>query len=283
MKQAPAGHNLAGIIPISGRDSKLKLPWPDCMQPLQEDLLSIERSVYECATMNCDTIWIICSDSTAPIIKDRLGDYVVNPNIYDDWNFKKHPNSSKKYIPIFYTPVLRRHINRIDSLGWSVLHGALTAFIVSKKISKWVVPTSYYVSFPYGVYDPLSLKKYRSEIKAGQKVYATFKEKSVREGLYLPFSFTPDCWLSIRRQLNESNTGGDRNLPIKERWSAKNFTLDKIFKHDNIVVDKKVNLEFYYDLDSWDNLSTFYQSGEKLKKFPSSMIKPYFLRKEERC
>lgn len=266
---------------MSGRESSLKFPWPDCMQPLQGDLLSIERSVLECAMMNCDTIWVICSDTTAPLIKKRLGDYVVNPDIYAEWRFKKHPNSSKKYIPIFYTPVLRRHRDRIDSLGWSVLHGALTSFIVSKKISKWVSPTAYYVSFPYGVYDHLPLKKHRSDIKSGKKVYASFEGATVREGLYLPFSFTPECWLSFRRQLNQNNTGGDKRIPLKERWSAKNFTLDKIFKHDNIVVDKKVNLEFYYDLDCWDNLNAFYASGKSLKSVPPSMIKPYFIRKEE--
>ena len=205
----------------------------------------------------------------------------MNPSIYDQWSFKRHPNSCKKYIPIFYTPILRKHRNRIDSLGWSVLHGALTSFIVSKKISKWVTPTSYYVSFPYGIYDAQILKKCRSDVRSGKKVYASFKGMSVRDGLYLPFSFTPECWLLFRRQLNEKNTGGDKSLPFEERWSAKNFTLDKIFKHDNIAIDQKVDLHFYHDLDSWDSLQKFYSSSKKLKTIPDSMMKPYFLRKDE--
>ena len=71
MISPPSGKNLAGIIPISGRESGLNFLWPDCMQPLQEDLLAIERSVFECAMMSCDSIWVICNDLTAPIIKKK--------------------------------------------------------------------------------------------------------------------------------------------------------------------------------------------------------------------
>ena len=282
MDTALKGRNLAGIVPIAGRQDLLGLPWPDCLHPLAKDMLAIERAVYECALVNCDSIWVICNDDTAPLIKKRLGDYVINPNIYDNWDFKRHPDSCKEYIPIFYTPILQKHRKRVDTVGWSVLHGALTSFIVSKKISKWTVPTSYYVSFPYGIYDPSALKKVRSAIRGSERVYASYNGKTVRDGLYLPFSFTPECWLHFRRQLNETNTGGDKNLPLEERWSAKNFSLDKIFKHDKIDIDKKVELEFYHNLDSWESLREFYISNKKLKKMPPSMAKPFFIRKEDR-
>jgi len=102
MHPAPKGRVLAGIIPITGRENVLGLPWEDCLQPLSYQCTALERSVYECAVMNCDSIWIICNDDTAPLIKKRIGDYVLNPNIYDDWHFKKIPGGSKEYIPVFY-------------------------------------------------------------------------------------------------------------------------------------------------------------------------------------
>lgn len=282
MISAPKGRNLVGIVPITGRKNLLLLPWEDCLQPLSENYLAIERSVFECASMGCDSIWIICNDDTSPLIRTRIGDYVINPNIYDNWDFKKNPHLSKEYIPVFYTPVLQKDRNRRDTLGWSVLHGALTSFIVSKKISKWTVPTSYYVSFPYGIYDFSEMKSHRADIRAGQRVYASHMGHTVRENMYLPFSFTPEDWLLLKRQLNENNSGGSREIPLEERWSAKNFTLDKIFKHDNIVIDKKIEIGSYYNLDSWGSLKSFYSSDLSLRKPPNSMMKPYFLKREEK-
>jgi hypothetical protein len=277
MHPAPKGRVLAGIIPITGRKNVLGLPWEDCLQPLSYQCTALERSVYECAVMNCDSIWIICNDSTAPLIKRRIGDYVLNPNIYDDWHFKKIPGGSKEYIPVFYTPVLQKDRNRRDTLGWSILHGALTAFIVSKKISKWVAPTNYYVSFPYGIYDVRSLKGARADIRSGKSYYASYQGKTVRDNLYLPFSFTPEDWLEFRRGVNEKNTGGSKNLSIEERWSAKNFTLDKIFNNDRIDIDKKIEIEEYYTLDSWPDLKEYYKSDLIIKKMPKSMAKPFTL------
>lgn len=270
-------NNLVGIIPVSGRSNSLSLPWPDYLQPLSSDFLAIERSVKECAYAGCKSIWIVCNDDTSPLIRKRLGDYIMDPIIYDSWNFKKFPDYSKEYISIFYIPILQKHRNRIDSLGWATLHGALTAFIVSKKISKWVIPSSYFVSFPYGIYSPVAIKKFRARIRAGKKLYASYGGKTVRDGLYLPFSFTPEDWILFRRQMNELNSGGDSNLPFEERWSAKNFTLDKIFKHDNIDIEENLIMEKYFSLDSWDSLKDFYTSGLNFKGMSKNMRKPYFI------
>ena len=137
------------------------------------------------------------------------------------------------------------------------------------------------MSFPYGIYNPKSLKPFRAKLRSGQKVYASYENKTVRDNLYLPFSFTPDDWLLWRRQVNENNTGGAKNLPFHERWSAKNFTLDKIFKHDNIGIDELVEIDKYYDLDSWESLRSFYGSDLKINKMTKTMSKPFFLRRED--
>lgn len=275
MDNSPANRNLAGVIPITGREDLLDLPWPDCLQPLGSGITAIERSVYECAIMKCDSIWIICNDDTAPLIKKRIGDYVLNPDIYASWGYKRVPHLSKEYIPVFYVPVLQKDRNRRDTLGWSVLHGALTAFIVSRKISRWVSPTSYYVSFPYGIYDVKCMKAIRADIRAGQSCYGSYQGQTVADNLYLPFSFTPEDWLEFRRKINDENTGGNKKIPLSERWSAKNFTLDKIFKNDKIVIDKKLEIDKYYDLDSWDSLREYYRSDLTIKKMPKTMAKPF--------
>ena len=164
MKPAPDKRrvNLSGIIPISGRDNMLGMPWPDCLQYLAPEIPAVLKSVYECALVGCSTIWVVCNDHCLPTVREVLGDYVLDPQIYDSWNFKKIPHLSKEYIPIFYTPVPQKDRFRRDSLGWSVLQGSLTSFLVSNKISKWTRPTGYFVSFPYGLYDPFCLKAHRA-------------------------------------------------------------------------------------------------------------------------
>jgi len=207
MQPAPKSRILAGIIPITGRENTLGLPWDDCLQPLSYEVTALERSVYECAVMNCDSIWIICNDDTAPLIKKRIGDYVLNPNIYD----------------------------------------------------------------------VRALKSARADIRSGKSYYGSYQGKTVRDNLYLPFSFTPEDWLELRRGVNEKNTGGSRDLSIEERWSAKNFTLDKIFNNDRIDIDKKIEIEEYYTLDSWAELREYYKSDLIIKKMPKSMAKPFTL------
>ncbi len=278
--QIKKNRNLVGIIPISGREEKLNLPWPDCLQPIGEELLAIERSVYECALMSCNSIWIICNDDCSPVIRKRIGDYVLNPKIFDSWNYKKTPNDSKEYIPIFYTPVLQKDRNRRDTLGWSILHGALTSFIVSSKISKWCLPSNYFVSFPYGLYDPRLIKDYREDVRSGKRCYGVYQGKTVRDNMYLPFSFLPEDWIILKKSLEDMNSGGSRNLPLSERWSARNFTLDKIFKNDNIEIEKEMKVQEYYDLDSWQQLREFYSSNLVLKSIPKSVAKPHFINLE---
>lgn len=281
MQNSKKGINTVGIVPISGRTNTLESVIPDCLLPLGPGINCLQRSILECAYAGCSSIWVICNDDTLPIIKNTIGDYIMDPIIYESWNYKKIPELSKQYIPIFYSPVLQKDRNRRDTIGWSILHGALTAFIVSSKISKWSIPKNYFVSFPYGIVNPKNIRQARANIRAGKKVYGTYHKKTVQHGAYLPFTFTPDDWLQFRRKLNEENTGGAKSIPIQERWSAKNFTLDKIFYHDNIVVDEYLEFEKYYDIDSWESYGKYFSSDLTIKKIPTGMSKPFFIRKEE--
>ena len=146
MKKAPKGRNVAGVIPLSGWNNSFDFPWPDYLQPLREGFLAIERSVYECAYAGCDSIWVVCGEDVAPIIKKRLGDYVMSPRYFEEKNFVRNKDYHEKWIPIFYTPLSQKDRDRRDSLGWSALHGALMAFQISDKMSQWVRPTKYFVS-----------------------------------------------------------------------------------------------------------------------------------------
>ena len=81
-----ASFHLAGIIPTVGQPLDFNFPWHDCMIPIAADFLAIERSVLECATAGCETIWVVCSTDMQPLLKHRLGESVQDPV----WISRKH-------------------------------------------------------------------------------------------------------------------------------------------------------------------------------------------------
>ena len=173
MDNPPKGKHLAGIVPITGREDKLDLPWVDCLQPLVHGVLPIERAIHECALAGCDSIWVVCNDNFEPLIKKRVGDYILNPEIYSRWHFLRNKADHKKYIPVFYTPILQKDRLRRDSLGWSILQGSLSAYTVSNSISSWARPSKYFVSFPYGIYNPTIIGENRKLIRGPDSFYSS--------------------------------------------------------------------------------------------------------------
>ena len=60
--------HLAGIIPIAGQDLDFNMPWHDCLMPIAQNYLAVERAVVECAYAGCETIWVVCHDDMQPLI-----------------------------------------------------------------------------------------------------------------------------------------------------------------------------------------------------------------------
>ena len=280
MESTTRGRNLAGVVPLSGWKNVFDFPWPDYMQPLREGFLAVERSIYECAYAGCDSIWVVCDDSFAPLVKTRIGDYVMSPRFFEEKDFVKRKDYHEKWIPIYYTPISQKDRDRRDSLGWSVLHGALTSFIISDKMSQWVRPTKYFVSFPYGIYNPDVVRNHRDSIRGPKSFYLSNNEETVRDNKYLAFTFFPEDWPQFKWHIKDQCTGGDKSLPIQQRWSSQNFTLDKIFNLDKIEIHKKVEVRDYYDLRCWESLMDFYRSGIKIPRPSRKFMKPYIFKKE---
>ena len=279
MKSAPKGRNLVGIIPLTGWNNSFDLPWPDYLHPIRQGMLAVERSVYECAYAGCDSIWVVCGHDIAPIVKKRLGDYVMSPRYFEEKEFVKNKDYHEKWIPIFYTPMSQKDVDRRDSLGWSALHGALMAFQISDKMSQWVLPTKYFVSFPYGLYDTSLVRSSRDAIRGPDSFFFSYKGKTARDGLYLGFTFFPEDWPKFKHHVKNQCTGGSRDIPFQERWSSRHFTLDKIFNVDLISIDKKIEVPDYYSLDTWENLQEYYSSDMKIPRPTRKFMKPYYHRR----
>ena len=179
-------------------------------------------------------------------------------------------------IPIFYCPIHPKDRHRRDSLAWSVLHGALSAFIASDKISKWVHPNRYYVSFPYGVYDPTVVKGCRSEIASDRSFFLSHQGKTVSDGEYLGFTMDATAYKQYVYDAKKACTGGSSALSIEKRWSSRHFTLDKIFKSGIIKKDTVKEVDWYYNIDSWARLKLYYESDHS-----SRIERPSFYRTKQ--
>jgi hypothetical protein len=278
-----ASFHLAGIIPTVGQPLDFNFPWHDCMIPIAAGFLAIERSVLECATAGCETIWVVCSTEMQPLLKHRLGESVQDPV----WISRKHdlfPSASKKEIPIYYVEFHPKDESKRDCLSWSILSGAKVAKKVCESLSKWIIPDKYYVSFPYAVYPSQHLKRYRKEISSPGNFYILTDEgDSVLDGKYAGFAFDAQELGKLIKHFWDKQTGKydssqpiqDRKdgkfvtklLPMEQRYSGRFFKVEDIFNQlDNSKNIFKIGMEWYYDISSWDNLCKYLGFDQKLKK-----------------
>ena len=269
--------HLAGIIPVAGQKLDFNFPWHDCLQPIGKDYLAIERAVWECVCAGSETIWIVCHDDMQPLIRYRLGDYAQDPTRFA-LSRKTFPTEHERIIPIYYVPIHPRDKDKRDCLGWSILYGALTAYWLSKTISKWVVPDKYYAAFPYGVYNPELLIPYRKHISSKKPFYVSYENKNIKNNEYLGFTFDAKDFKKARRIIRKKGSGqfpdydAIERIPIEERWSARFFELDKIFTYVTMEEAKVLPLPWYYNISNWDNLRNYLGSENKLDRPPNNML-----------
>lgn len=283
--QANSFH-LAGIVPVDGQPLDFNFPWHDCLVPISADFLAIERSLLECATAGCETIWIVCPSDMQPLIKHRIGEAVQDP-VWINRKYDKFPSTSRKEIPIYYIESHPKHQKKRDCLSWSILYGAKVIKKITKSMSQWVTPDKYYVSFPYSVYPSQHIKRYREYIsKKGNFFLLTDTGESVLDGKYIGFAFEANelgklishFWKKQTGKFDPSQPTKDRKdgkfitklLPKDKRYSGRFFKVEDIF--DQLDLSKetfKLEMDWYYDISSWNNLCNYLGSEHR-----SKMLKP---------
>jgi len=230
-----------------------------------------------------------------PLLKNRLGEAVQDPV----WISRKHdfyPSESRKQIPIYYVETHPRDQDRRDSIVWSILYGAKIAKKISHSLSQWVVPNKYYVAFPHAVYPSQHLRKYRKEISNhGNFFLLTDEGNSILDGYYIGFAFEAKELGRLIKYFWDKQTGKyDPSQPVSERkdgkfftkllpeelrYSGRFFNVKDIFSHlDPERPTLKIEMEWYYDISSWDNLCIYLASEERKKMLRPKL--PFFKYKE---
>ena len=221
-----------------------------CLQKIEQDLLAIERSVLECATAGCSSIWVCCSDSMQPIVRSRLGAYVRDPLILRKSSFTNYPEDNRINIPIyFYSPHPKDRYRR-PGPAWDMLNCCLAIYYFSFSFSKWLSPNKYYISSCYGLYDIEALSKHRKQFMQNENTILTHGEKSMFSGDYLAAcltgDFIKDTIIALKRR------------PVSKKSNVLHLeNLDLPTKYKNLQIDE------YFSCDSWEN----YVEYIKNKKF----------------
>lgn len=276
--QSKKSFHLAGVIPVAGQSLDFEMAWHDCMMAIGKGYTLIQNAVYECAYAGCETIWIVCNDDMQPLIRHVVGDYIYDP-VYMSRKHAPRSREEKKKISIFYVPIHPKDRDKRDCLGWSVLHGAVTALKVSSQLSKWLIPDKYYVSFPYGLFPSEELRPLRDKISSTNNFYITSTKGGVGDNQHTSFTFGKDEFVKYRRNLRKKATGmytsevlssagiPTKKLPVEERYSARFFDLSDIFEHedsDGFVYQPS----FFHNVSSWEEYVKYISTTEdkKVKK-----------------
>ena len=202
-----------------------------------------------------------------PLIRYRIGDFIQDP-VWINRTKERFPSEHQRRIPVFYVPIHPKDRDRRDCLGWSVIYGALVALKVHSKISRWTIPDKYYVSFPYGIFDPEGLRPFRPKISSPKNFFAgKISDLNSFEG-YSSFTFGKEEFIRFRRNVRQGtgmykNSGTEipsEKLPIEERYSARFFELKDIFVDLQVDTENIYEPPFFYNVGNWQEYVTYLAS-----------------------
>ena len=279
--------HLSGIIPLANYESDIDITPSPLLLPVANGFNVVQKSVFECAMAGCDTIWIVANDNLSPMVRKLVGDWVYDPVYYKRDMASKFYSELRKEIPIYYVAIHPKDRDRRDSYGWSIIHGIHTAYMTSRKISKWIVPEKYFISFPFGIYDSSFLRQHRKTIRSkNNNFFLKHDNNYIKDNVPLACTMTGEDFKLCRRSINKKTTREylppspgqlypSKKLPLHERWSARNFNLEQVL--NNIQEEDAIyaDLPWYYDISNWQGYLDYMGSENKIKKPINALTKPH--------
>jgi len=278
--------HMAGVIPVSGIETDMETVYPEVILSIDKGYTAIQKSVFECAMAGCSTIWIVANEDLAPIVRKVVGDWIYDPVYMSRLHFGEG-NESRKEIPIFYCPIHPKDVGRRDSYGWSILNGVYSAWKVGNEISKWLIPEKYYISFPMSIFNIYDIRAHRSKISdRNANFLMSYEGKTVLDNVPLSFTMFNKDYINCRRSVNKATTKDfynteegeiypSRRLPLKERWSAKSFSLNQVLSELDTTDAFLYNVDWYGDLSTWQGYLDYLSSENLFKKPHELLTKPH--------
>ena len=251
--------HLAGIIPIAGQPLDLNMPWHDSLMPIHNNYHAIERAVHTAATAGCNTIWIVMYRESQPIIRQKLGEWIYDPESV--WQ-NPYPWLQVKQVPIYYVSINTLDRKRRDSLAWSCLYGAKAASRTCLKVSKWILPKRFLVISPYSIVPEKQIQQCRKLLRGKHDIAFRFEGSTFKDNNYAPFTFSDSVYKECSIHFRDKYSGNETKK-----------TFADIFEPVNLDKYAKVDIDWMYRIDDWDSYAKFISSEHnKLCKRPKYMV-----------
>lgn len=260
IKQFLSTKNVAGIVPLLYNDRRYNNPWHDSLNLICPNYTFIEGAVYRCLLYGCNSIWIVCNSDVSPIIRQRIGEWVVDfRNVITYIKMKKGivPAPAESFftsIPVYYVPISSRYRDTRNCYTWSILSGAVMAHNICSSFSSRTAPNKYFVSPMYGIYNQkplLQKRKWQSSLR--KNMFAEYNGKTFLDGEYLPFTFDKNDLSLLKKTFTECST----NENYSHLKPAEKFSVDKVFSWYRMEDADRMRVQYYYDLSSWNGYKKF--------------------------
>lgn len=272
--------HLAGIIPVHGQQLDFGMDWHPSLSQIAPDFTAIENSVAECIYAGCETIWIVVNEDATPLIRHRIGEIALDP-VTAERARTDYEKMKNRLIPIKYVPTLPMNIERRDSLSYSALRGCYVASKVAGKLSKWVIPDRFYVSFPYGIFDYKELRKHRKIISGKYPFVVRHEGETFKDGLHLSFTMNHGDWKACKKDVQMKEKGkrdmeddGEKNryglpkkrLPKSESYTARFYSPADVFETVSEEKARYCDLTWFHDISSWNKYRDYLSSEHEAER-----------------
>lgn len=272
--------HLAGIVPASSRPTGINLPWSDCLTPVAPNFFAIEYAVHQAAWAGCETIWVVCDYEATPLIRKRMGDFTYDPTSIGSKKFSLQPDKWRRLVPIYYVPIRPEEDYKSKCLPWSIIDGAQVANRICGKISRWTMPQSFFVSFPYGIYPTQAVRPHRQVISNPQmpNFYFTSQGRSVLTGNHLPFTFKQEdleTFIANFKTYENSIIGGEMLEERKDHFTN-DVDLAILYNRNEPIINNSLELEWFKQIDTWEGYKAYL--GDPVSntiKFPGRIFISY--------
>ena len=285
--------NLVGIIPVAGPSLDFDFPWHDSLMPIGKDYLAVERSLVECATAGCRSIWIVCHDNMQPLVRYRLGEAIQDPNVLNRRGVK-FTRMWTRTIPIYYVPVTIKEKKSKDSFVWSIIKGAKVAERISKAMSKWTAPSGYYISFPYGAYLPhlAGVGQQRRPIHSNENYFFSKNGRTAIDNEFLALklgmsdidlalekiemALTGDVFGEYCATSEDNGAIGEEDSPGLKTHRYGPLSMSYAFSHlrSEVRVANTSEVSWYHSIASWGDYREYLSSKNYLER-PIEFILKY--------
>jgi hypothetical protein len=272
--------HLAGIVPASSRPTGINLPWSDCLTPVAPNFFAIEYAVHQAAWAGCETIWVVCDYEATPLIRKRMGDFTYDPTSIGSKKFSLQPDKWRRLVPIYYVPIRPEEDYKSKCLPLSIIEGAQVANRICGKISRWTMPQSFFVSFPYGIYPTQAVRPHRQVISNPQmpNFYFTSQGRSVLTGNHLPFTFKQEdleTFIANFKTYENSIISGEMLEERKDHFTN-DVDLAILYNRNEPIINNSLELEWFKQIDTWEGYKAYL--GDPVSntiKFPGRIFISY--------